>query len=128
MNPKEIVRNAFRELLDERGFEQAAPRWFSLDYVQSADGKSLDFEGFVAHLAALRGAVSEIHTEFQEMIAEGDVVATRHVVTARKDDGTESRHQLIAFFEVRDGKICRCDELTHQLSGRRSDRDLGTRA
>ena len=128
MEPREVVLSSFRDVLENPDASASdVERWFSPDYQQSVDGKTMDYTQFIQHLEALDTAASSFKVDVQETVCEGNRVCTRHHVHVFKKDGSTSLAQVLAVFEVANGKIIRCDELTRLVDGDSEDRDLGSR-
>ena len=126
---KALIQAMFRDIIERDVFdEQAVGRYFSPNYVQKVDGKTLDFTGFCDHLRALKGAVMNVHVAFEQMVAEGNKVMDIHHVDADKRAGGKIASRVIALFVIEDGKIVFCDELTHLEEGAATDKDLGSRS
>lgn len=97
-------------------------------YIQHVDGKTLNYDDYVAHHIKLKQTVSDIQVEFDHMVAKGNKVATVHRARATKKDGSVIKVKVNALFEFNDdGKLILCDELTHLIEGDEDDRDLGSR-
>jgi len=100
---------------------------FAPEYVQIVDGEHLDRATFSEHVRALRSAVVAGEVAFDALVSGPGLIATRHLVTARKRDGSVARLEVHAFFDVQAGLVTRTRELTHLLEGAPADRDLGSR-
>lgn len=107
--------------------KEICAKYFSEDYIQYVDGKTLTFHGFVNHMNALKDVMSSITITFKHMLVDDDKVATVHIVDGMKRDGQAIKAQVNAVFQIRDKKIVMCNELTHILEGEKSDQDLGSR-
>jgi len=124
---REFLTRVFGTLFDRAASAEAVAAFFAPDYVQIADGKRLDRAHFVDHVRVLKRALESGAVALEKVVASGSIVATRHVVSARKKDGTSVRFTVHAFFEIEGGSIRRTEELTHMLEGGAEDRDLGSR-
>jgi len=93
------------------------PRYFSDDYVQVTDGKTIGYAEFLAHLRHLQGLIATIEFEVLDAMCDGDRLADRHVVRLLRKDGTESRHEVYLFGTVRDGRFVAVSEATCVLDG-----------
>lgn len=83
-----LLNDLFRELLDPDVPPERLASRLTADYRQVADGKTLELAGFVDHARALKSVVAEAEVRFETHLADGDRVASLHVVTERKRDGT----------------------------------------
>lgn len=128
MNNKQFMHQALTEVLGtEIGSLDVVKKYFSEDYVQVVNGKKIDFNEFVTHLEVLKDATKSISITIKS-IAEGDgCVHTQHIAQAVKKNGSKSEFEVFANFQLENGKILRCEELTRMISGDVSDDDLGSR-
>lgn len=125
---KALLRRIFGEVLEADSLdEQLIARYFSPAYVQHVDGKTLHFAEFVDHLRELKQTVTNLRFTFEEMIAEGGKVMEIHRVEGEKRAGGKFAIRLFSFWEIENGKILSCDELSRVEQGAPEDRDLGSR-
>jgi ketosteroid isomerase-like protein len=128
LDNKSLVRTAFREVFEENDFsESTISKYFHQNYKQIADGNQLNYEKFVKHMKELKKAIHSMKFDFQHLVSEGNAVCSVHIASGRKSDGQVVETKIIAYFEIKDGKIFYCDELSHLLTGDESDRDLASR-
>lgn len=131
MNPQEIknfLKEAFANVIEDmNATEETYANYFSKDYVQYVDGKKLTYSDFVAHMKAQKSVLKSAKITFRHMLVEGDKIATVHEVDAIKKDDSIIEAQVNALFQIKNGKIILCDELTHLIKGNESDKDLGSR-
>ncbi len=95
--------------------ETLIAEYFSPHYQQWVDGKSLDFDGFVQHMAAVKAATSSVCIEIQAIAENGNEVLTHHRVSVVKPDASEAVIDVFARFTLCEGMIVRCQELTYPL-------------
>lgn len=127
-NSKEHVMAALREIVQAKECdEQRIAHYFSKDYIQNVDGNTLDYSQFIAHMKVLKTVLNDVGLKFLGVAGEDNLVFTHHHVLANKHDGSKIHAQVLAHFTLQDGKIIRCDELTHSIQGSDEDRDLGSR-
>lgn len=128
MSPLDTVRHALsRVLTDPSADNTLISHFFSERYLQVVNGESLDYTGFIAHIALLKRVTLRLELTLLSIAAAESHVHTHHTVRAVKHDGSESEFEVFAHFEVQEGKITACRELTRQLSGAHHDHDLGAR-
>ncbi|MGF6148311.1 Uncharacterised protein [Kingella potus] len=129
MDKKDIIRRVFRDIVGSGETDEAEiRRLFAAGYVQKVDGKTLDLDGFIAHMRAQKRHIAEAETEFLALAEEGDTVFSNHIVRAKKSDGSRICVQVLAQFGFdREGKIALCDELTRLIEGSSADADIGSR-
>lgn len=115
---KAFLREAFTRVMEDlEPVDSAYGSYFARDYVQHADGRTLDFDRFVAHLKARKQDLRSLTVRFEQMIVEDDRIATIHVARAIHKDGHPVEARVHAVFQVRGGRIVQCEELTRQLQG-----------
>lgn len=125
---KQLIKAAFIDLIENgNASEETCAKYFSKDYTQYVDGKTLDYTHFVAHMKVLTSTLKSAKITFKHLIAEGDKVATVHIVNAIKQDGKHIEAQVNALMQIKNNKIILCDELTYLIHGEKSDKDLGSR-
>ena len=128
MDSKTLIRAAFHDVFEEDAFSEAViARYFHPDYIQTADGNQLNYQQFVAHMKQLKQAVHAVKIDFQHLIAEGNSVCSVHIASGKKSNDKLVSSKIIAYFEIKEDLIYRCDELSHLLEGDESDRDLASR-
>ncbi|MGB9801958.1 MAG: hypothetical protein ACPLSX_03245, partial [Arcobacter sp.] len=93
----------------------------------NVDGNILDYNGFIKHMKKQKEVIESINVEFLAIAEDGENVFTNHIVTAVKKDGDKLKVKVIAQFIIKNNLIVKCDELTHMLSGKEADRDMGSR-
>ena len=127
MNNKDFIKNAFAEIYKGDAVDETVvAHYFSKDYIQHVDGKTLNYQQFVDHLYAQRKAIYNVTITFEHLISEGDKVVSIHYPTADKFSGGKIKAKVIALFVIKNDKIVLCDELTHLIEGSSEDRDLGS--
>ncbi len=123
----DLLRRVFDAFTDPATKPEDYSSLLSPRYVQSVDGKVLDYAGFLKHCAALQEVVISSSVTFERIVTDGLSAATVHIAEVKKVDGTTARLKVIAYYEFCEGRVCRVDELTHLLNGEAQDRDLGSR-
>jgi hypothetical protein len=124
---KNFVKEVFTNTIENmHATEDTYNKYFSKDYVQYVDGKTLKYNDFIAHMKAQKNIIKSIKVTFKYMVVEKDTVSTIHVVEGIKKDGGVIETQVNALFQIKDKKIVLCDELTHLIKGEKSDRNLGS--
>ncbi|MEF3092635.1 nuclear transport factor 2 family protein [Raoultella scottii] len=124
----QIVMDALREIIPNPLHEEdKIALYFSPDYQQQVDGKSLDYRGFVGHMALLKALTTGMTLSVLAIAGDENTVFTHHHVKVDKKSGQQSEIAVMARFTLASGRIVRCDELTRLLVGEPEDRDLGSR-
>ena len=122
-----LVAESFKVLFNtEKSVDDVRP-FFAKNYTQWVDGKSLDYDGFFQHVAALKEVIASAYVEFIEFMVEGDTAADIHDVFVTKKNGETLHVRVIAFFTFENNQIASVREMTHLLKGNESDHDLGSR-
>jgi predicted SnoaL-like aldol condensation-catalyzing enzyme len=125
---KNFVKEIFKNTIENMdATEETYAQYFSQDYIQHVDGKTLNYTDFIAHMKAQKNVIKSAKVTFKHIITEGDTVATVHIVNGIKKDGGAIEAQVNALFKIQNKKVVLCDELTHLIKGEKSDRDLGSR-
>ncbi|MDI6539872.1 nuclear transport factor 2 family protein [Pantoea ananatis] len=124
----EILINALHEIVEEQWHDPVRVAcYFDKSYMQWVDGKNLGYDEFVDHIAFLKSHTKSMKVNVLATAEEQNTVFTQHQVLVEKSTGEESLIEVFARFVFAEGKIIRCEELTRQLKGDPSDRDLGSR-
>lgn len=125
---KQLVKNALIDIVEDMSAtEETFAKYFSPDYIQHVDGKTLDYSMLIKHMRAQKAALQSAKITFKYLIAEGNKVSSVHVVDAIKKDGSSIKAQVNALIIIEDNKIILCDELTYLIEGSKADQDLGSR-
>lgn len=103
-------------------------KYMSTTYFEHIDGKSFNFQQWLHHMNGLKGMMQSYTLTFDEIVVEGNRIATSYVVHATKKDGSKLDIRIIAVFTVKDNKMVFCDELTHLISGSATDKELASRS
>lgn len=123
---KSRLKEMFSEVLENSVYnEKLIHQYFSQNYVQHVDGKTLYFDGFNQHMKTLKKDMPEIKINIKTLVQEGNTVFSNHVVS--KKTASDMKIQVIGEFRFEGDQICYCDELTYLISGDPKDRDLGSR-
>lgn len=114
-DPKKAVYRRFVEEVINGGDVDLVPELFAEDYVDHSrpPGAPEGLEGVRMIPAMFRGAFSDLHFTIEQMVSEGDVVATRVTGHGTNDGpfmgmeptGREATWSSLGFFRVADGKI-----------------------
>lgn len=99
--------------------------FFSPQYRQYVDGESLDFRGFVEHMARLKQLTHAIELTIIAIAHANQEVLTHHRVAVSKKGGGVSHVDVLTHFTLQDGMIIRCEELTRLIQGAEEDHSLG---
>ncbi len=125
---KLFVENALHDTIESMDVEEETyAKYFSENYVQYVDGKTLNYNDFVAHMKAQKKSLKSAKVTIKHLVIKDDKIATVHIVDAVKKDGSIVKMQINAFFQVKNNQFILCDELTHLIKGEEGDRDLGSR-
>lgn len=118
------VQDFYNQTLND---DAAVRRWFSKDYIQVADGNTLNFADFIKHLNILKRDTTSMRFEVIDAAFTGDTLADRHLVYVELKNGQRMVVEILAFYRLKNGKIVRLNEVSRVISGDLADRDLGFR-
>lgn len=121
-----IIRTMFEVFTDFSTSLDQLKTFLTPDYRQIVDGRTLTLDDFLTHAHALREALQSLEITIERIVCQEDRAATVHVARAIRPSGHISRIRVIAFFEIKDGRIALVDELTHVLEGTTEDTALGS--
>ena len=124
LSNKQIVKQMFQVFANVNSKPSEFSKYMSSDYIQSADGHTLNYQGFLTHVEGLHSAMKSIHFTFEQLVAEGNVVATHHIAHGIKKDGRSVKTEFFAFFTLKNHKIVRCAEVSRMLIGTTADKNL----
>ncbi|HEX3376689.1 MAG TPA: nuclear transport factor 2 family protein [Candidatus Acidoferrales bacterium] len=125
---KSLVEHAFQNVFASDAFDEGMIAcYFSPQYVQKTDGRTLDFLGFVAHVHELKRTLKNVKITFERLVAEGATVVSIHRAEAEKVADGRIAIRVFALFVIDSGKIVLCDELTRLEQGAAEDHDLASR-
>lgn len=105
------------------------PLFFAEEYIQVTNGVPSNRDIFTKHIKTLKNIVKRISMSdfYDALFDEAKQVATlRYIVEVTKISGYKGRIEVIAIFHINDGKITRCNELTHPLDNEAHFSDIGT--
>ena len=123
---KELIREAFKQVFGSATFsEDVIAQYFTSNYQQWVDGRCLNFKDFVQHIKAQKARVEAVSIEFKSLIAEGNRVASVHLIDAVTVTGNPVKGRVMAVFTIENDKIAHCEELTFIEEAEDGDRDLG---
>jgi len=125
---QEWIHNMFTDVIENQtADEEAVSQYFSKDFVQYVNGHTLNYDDFVEHIRALKAAIHSVKYTIERCMIQGNSFFTIHRVDAINNKGEEVIARIIAYFEVKEGKIVLCDEMTKLLAGSKEEEDLGSR-
>lgn len=121
-----MIREVFAMFCDVKAEPDSMARFFTPDYRQSVDGRTVDLQGFLGHVQALRAALVSIEIDIQQIVSDGVSAATVHLVRVVRRSGEKATIKVVAFYRFDGDRIATIDELTHVLEGRAGDEELGS--
>jgi hypothetical protein len=95
------------------------PVYFKEEYVQVTDGVKTNREEFANHLATLQEVVEKIAVSpFHDALFDEpqQTMTLRYTVDVTKKNGSHGQIELIAIFELADGRVLRCNEISCPLN------------
>lgn len=124
LSNKQIVEKMFQVFADTHSNMTSFSNYLSSDYIQNADGHSINYQGFLTHVEGLHSTMKSIHFTFKQIVAEGDVVATHHIAHGIKKNGQHVKTEFFSFFTVKNHKITECQEVSRMIKGTSEDKNL----
>lgn len=124
LSNKQIVEKMFQVFADTHSNLTNFSNYLSSNYIQNADGHTINYQGFLAHVQGLHSAMKSIHFTFEQIVAEGDIVATHHIANGIKKNGQRVKTEFFSFFTVKNHKITECQEVSRMIEGTSEDQDL----
>lgn len=92
--------------------------YFSDQYMQVTDGTEVNIQGFHNHMETLKSIVDTLAlSPFYDFLfdEEKQTATLRYEIHVKKKNGNSGVVEIIAIFELKEGKILRCNELTRSL-------------
>ncbi|MCC9064577.1 nuclear transport factor 2 family protein [Flavobacterium piscisymbiosum] len=124
---KQLIKDVFTQVVESTVVdEKIIADFFHPKYQQNVDGVQLDYSGFIQHMKAQKGIISNITVNFRNIVAEDELVFTNHDVIVTKNDGTIIKIHVLGEFRIAEGKIISCDELTRLEQGAPEDHNIGS--
>lgn len=124
---KDFIRKVFTDVIESaRADEEVISTYFSPSYIQYVDGHALTYADFIQHMTVQKRSIKSAKVIVDHCIVEGNKICTVHRVDLIKKDGTNVLAKVVAYFELENGKIVLCDELTHILKGGKEDQNMGS--
>ena len=121
-----FIKELFRDVIANKYYDETLiNRYFSEDYVQIVDNQDLDFAAFKKHIQKLKEKVVSVEVVFFNIISNEKTVFTKHLVKSTLVSGDIVKHKVFAEFQITDGKVTQCDELTLLIAGNKNERNLG---
>ena len=125
--PCQLVQQALSQLLRPEALDaDTAAQFFSPQYQQHVDGRTLNYVEFLAHLDYLKSQVQQMHLQILAIASNGNTVMTHHRVDVTRHQGTTARLEVLARFECIEGRIISCYEHSRLCDGDTQDRYLGS--
>ncbi len=123
---KKLVKDAVTYALETRDPDMDYSKYVSKDFINPIDGNTFIYEQWVTHQKDIKAMTKSVKPTFDLMVAEGNHVAAIFRVNIIKNDGSELEVKDMAFFEIKNNKIVRVEELTRLLKGAETDKDIGS--
>ncbi|MDR0228767.1 MAG: hypothetical protein LBI72_06865 [Flavobacteriaceae bacterium] len=127
MNNLTLVTESLINTIEPADYnEKILKSYFSQNYIQCVDGKTLLFDEFCKHIKLLKQHTLRRKLIINTIISQDDTVFTNHTVQVLTSPNKLSTIKVLAMFKVKDNKIISCDELTFLLEGDLKNKDLGS--
>lgn len=126
MKEIDIVKQALINLIESSIYsEETINSYFSPQYTQQVDGKTLCYNAFCKHIKLLKEITHKRRLTINNIISQNNTVFTNHTVEIIADN-KYSKVKVIAMFIVEDSKIISCDELTFLIEGDDKNKNIGS--
>jgi predicted SnoaL-like aldol condensation-catalyzing enzyme len=113
MNNKDILVRALKSLLEDyKGRNSEFMNLIAESFHMWVNGVTRDLPGLIEHFEELELTVPSRKIEFVDIVAEGDIVFSQHVVTAALGDNHFRVVDVFAKWTFKNGRITECQELT----------------
>lgn len=127
VNPRVLIENVFKDVVENmHADEEVISQYFSPHYIQYVDGHILNYNEFVQHMRVQKTLLRSIKISLERYVESNNQICTVHRVDAVKKNGDTLTSKVIAYFEIENGKITFCDELTHLIKGKEEDQKIGS--
>lgn len=124
---KDFIEKTFEDVIENmQADEEIISQYFSTDYIQYVDGHMLDYPGFIQHMKKQKTLINSAKVTIDHCVAEKNKICTIHRVDIDKKNNEKISVKVIAYFEIENGKIILCDELTKLLQGGEEDHNIGS--
>lgn len=124
---RKFIENVFQEVIENPNInEEIISKYFSPSYIQCVDGHTLHYNDFVNHMLKQKTLIDSVKVYIDNYIENTHSICTIHRVEAKKKNREKILVKVIAYFQINDGKIFFCDELTYLLKGEKEDQNIGS--
>lgn len=124
---KSYIKKVFEDVIENMSAdEKVISKYFSPNYIQCVDGHTLDYQDFIQHMKKQKNLINSAKVTIDHCVAEENRICTVHQVDVCKKNGEHIIAKVIAYFELEEGKIVFCDELTKLLKGDKEDHNIGS--
>ncbi|MFC6101324.1 hypothetical protein [Olivibacter domesticus] len=124
---EDFIKGLFRDTIENKNYdEKLIDKYFSEDYVQMVDDQTLDFDTFKKHIRKLKDKLQQVDVQFSNIASNETSVFTKHYVNSILKNGESVKHKVFAEFQIKNGKVIQCDELTLLIEGDKSESNLGS--
>ncbi|MFT0211062.1 hypothetical protein VQ643_00395 [Pseudomonas sp. F1_0610] len=128
MDYKKRFQECLSEVICNPNFDTALiAEYFSTSYIQHVDGKTLNYEQFVAHIEHLKQAVIRCSIDFELLEQHGNTIHSIHIVRVVKNDSSKVRIKVQGQFTFEHNKLILTNETTELLEGDEENASLGWR-
>lgn len=123
----EIFKRGMVDLVENmQADEKTIATYVSPKYVQSVNGKKIDYQGFIRHMALQKQHIKSAKVKFIQVIAMNNVVSSIHEATVTKKDGSTSVIKVIGHMTYEGNKLIGVDELSLVVQGDSQDNKLSS--
>jgi len=123
----DFIKTLFRDVIENKNYDETLiNKYFSPNYIQIVDNEQLDFIGFKKHIKKLKEKIQRIDVQFANIAKNENSIFTKHYVKSILNTGDVIKHKVFAEFQIQEGKVYHCEELTLQIEGNPHESNLGS--
>ncbi len=124
---KQHFQRIFKEILENPLVnEKIIEKYFSRDYIQHVDGKTLNYNDFVRHLNTLKKTIKHLSITIRSIVKENEIIFTNHLISGIAQGGKTIKGEVIAEFRLKNDQIYYCNELTYITGGDEENKNIGS--
>lgn len=125
---KQFLTELYQNIVVDLNVEKL-PYYFTEEYIQVTDGVKTNFSEFTQHIITLKKLVEKIVVSpFYDFLFDEELqtATLRYTVDVTKKTGEKGQVEMIAIFELKEGKIIRCHELSRPVNNDASFKDIAS--
>lgn len=100
--------------------------YFSKEYMQYADGETLNLKEFKKHIDIVKNKVKNISFNVMEASKSNNTFSDRHLVSLQLHNGKKAEIEIIQISKIKNGQIYELHELSRVISGDKALKTLSS--